>query len=223
MTLGLEMSSHAMAKRRRSPPEIPRTFESPTMVSAAFSSLICVIKSSTRSARDCLLIWLPSLSSTLKVRVSRTVMCGKNETSCSTKAQGTIESPVNKCPLMYRLPSSCIFELALILPARAWSTVDFPAPLGPIIANIRPGLARPRILPSRRILFPPLDFCPLSSMRISLNPSSTDERPPLALNLPPSTTISSSKTNFSSKDLGSLLPTLFTFVPRLTIARWAPV
>jgi hypothetical protein len=40
ITLGLEMSSQAIASLLRSPPDIPRTLASPTKVSAAFSSLI---------------------------------------------------------------------------------------------------------------------------------------------------------------------------------------
>mmetsp|Transcript_12686 Transcript_12686/g.29981 ORF Transcript_12686/g.29981 Transcript_12686/m.29981 type:complete len:211 (+) Transcript_12686:2378-3010(+) len=168
ITDGLEISSHAIASRRRSPPDIPRTLASPTIVSAAFSSFKSRIKCSIRSAFACFEIKLPSLSSTRKASVSLTVMNGKKLTSCFTKAAGICDSPVIGYPLTYLEPSKISDDDSLTFPASACMTEDFPAPLGPIIANIRPGWARPRILPfnmSRCSLFLFFDFSSI------LNPS----------------------------------------------------
>mmetsp|Transcript_111001 Transcript_111001/g.320787 ORF Transcript_111001/g.320787 Transcript_111001/m.320787 type:complete len:227 (-) Transcript_111001:194-874(-) len=189
ITLGLEMSSQAIASRRRSPPDIPRTFASPTIVSAAFSSLIWERRSFTSASRAFFPILLPSLNSTRKFSVSRTVVCGKKVTSCSTKAQGIIEPPDIGSPLTYRDPCNDIFEFSFTRPASACRTVDLPAPLGPMIASIRPGLARPRMLPSSNTFS---FFFPFRTIRISLKERSTDSRPPIAPTWPSLITMSSS-------------------------------
>ena len=129
MTAGADIISTAIDRRFRSPPEIPRTVLLPTMESATLVKPNCSNNSCTISSRACSVNRDPTLSSTRNFSVSRTVMCGKKLTSCSIKADGTILSPSNSFPLMYRRPYNFSLGLSLILPAKAWSRVDLPAPL----------------------------------------------------------------------------------------------
>mmetsp|Transcript_22495 Transcript_22495/g.45268 ORF Transcript_22495/g.45268 Transcript_22495/m.45268 type:complete len:249 (+) Transcript_22495:1399-2145(+) len=152
------------------------------------------INSFTKQSRSSFVFKVdPILSSTRKSRVSFTVRCGKKVDSCSTKALGIGESPVNGTLLMYRFPYKAIFVSSLTFPASAWRIVVFPEPEGPMIASIRPGFATPLILPSKINLSFLVFFC-CNVMVRSSNPTSTDCKNPEWVSSTLSQTISSAST-----------------------------
>ena len=111
--------STAMESRFLSPPEIPRTLLSPTIVSADLDRPTCAMRSSTISSLTALEAIRPNFNSTRKFSVSRTVMCGKKTASCSMKADGNKQSPSTGCPLIYRCPSRRSLGESFTRPASA--------------------------------------------------------------------------------------------------------
>mmetsp|Transcript_24614 Transcript_24614/g.38020 ORF Transcript_24614/g.38020 Transcript_24614/m.38020 type:complete len:253 (+) Transcript_24614:1328-2086(+) len=159
MTGGEEIISHAIERRFLSPPDTPLTLASPTIVSATFVRERVSMSSLTTSSRAAALNFRPSFNSTRNAKVSRTVICGKNVSSCFTNAAGSCESPERGAPFKYRIPVNEILLLSGTKPAIARHAVVFPAPLGPIIASILPDEALPRIEPSSKSLSGLPPFC----------------------------------------------------------------
>mmetsp|Transcript_45258 Transcript_45258/g.88516 ORF Transcript_45258/g.88516 Transcript_45258/m.88516 type:complete len:240 (-) Transcript_45258:370-1089(-) len=158
MTFGELIISQAMASLFRSPPDIPRTLELPTIVSALLVRYNFSIRLSTTSSLAERPSFEPSRSCTRKSSVSLTVMYGKKLSSCLTKAAGTLESDASGKPSKNLSPDTSISFESFIRPATACINEVFPEPLGPIIARRRPGLATPDMDPSRMARFSPFPF-----------------------------------------------------------------
>mmetsp|Transcript_23135 Transcript_23135/g.68250 ORF Transcript_23135/g.68250 Transcript_23135/m.68250 type:complete len:202 (-) Transcript_23135:824-1429(-) len=182
----------------RSPPLNPRILAFPTTVFALPVNPNCSINPCTTSSLALRPNFFPSLNSTLKSKVSLTVMCGKKVTSCSMNAEGSWESPATGSSLTYLEPCRRTLEESLIRPARAWTRVDFPEPDGPIMASILPGRAFPRMDPSNMIRSSFFFFFCFNVMRMSEKPISTFLRNPRSMRASSSMTISSSSSSSSS-------------------------
>mmetsp|Transcript_23137 Transcript_23137/g.68259 ORF Transcript_23137/g.68259 Transcript_23137/m.68259 type:complete len:256 (-) Transcript_23137:824-1591(-) len=180
------------------PRSIPESWRSPRRYSRSPSiPIVPSIRARRRPSRFGP-IFFPSLNSTLKSKVSLTVMCGKKVTSCSMNAEGSWESPATGAPLTYLEPCRRTLEESLIRPARAWTRVDFPEPDGPIMASILPGRAFPRMDPSNMIRSSFFFFFCFNVMRMSEKPISTFLRNPRSMRASSSMTISSSSSSSSS-------------------------